>query len=151
MTKIIPEPKSNFTRYKHGLSRTTAYSRWAGMMSRCYKETDLEYKNYGGRGIRVCEDWHNVQIFYNWFSENYLEGMTIDRINTDGNYEESNCRFISCKEQSRNRRNNTFSMEKANSIREMYKTIKSQREISKITGVHYKYVNLILKNKRWAP
>jgi len=91
----------------HGLSKTKLYSCWTGMKSRCFREKDKEYKNYGGRGIVVCEDWiHNFENFYNWAINNgYKEDLSIDRIDVNGNYEPSNCRWISMAEQSYNKRN----------------------------------------------
>lgn len=80
-------------------------------MNRCQKEYTTNYKNYGGRGIQVCDQWQNYDTFENWalshgYDENALRGeCTLDRINVNGNYEPSNCRFISIKEQQRNRSN----------------------------------------------
>lgn len=85
---------------------------WYGMMQRCnYKHNANTYKNYGGRGIGVCEEWSNSNIgfknFCKWSLINgYQKNLTIDRIEKDGNYEPNNCKWSTYKEQENNRRNN---------------------------------------------
>lgn len=78
------------------------------MKDRCYNPNDKRYKNYGGRGIKVCDEWLNsFENFYNWTVNNgYQEGLTIDRIKVDGNYEPSNCRWADMETQSNNRTTN---------------------------------------------
>ena len=76
------------------------------MLSRCQDANHREYHNYGGRGIRVCEEWHNILNFEAWVKEHpHFEGATLDRINTDGDYEPNNCRWATMFEQGKNRRN----------------------------------------------
>lgn len=78
------------------------------MIDRCTKPYNNSYKIYGGRGIKVCDEWLNdKESFYKWSIEHgYSNGLQIDRINPDGNYEPSNCRWITSKENNNNRRNN---------------------------------------------
>ena len=78
------------------------------MKRRCYCKTDKAYNNYGGRGIKVCEEWKNNYLHFKEWSINngYKENLTIDRINNDGNYESNNCRWINKKQQANNRRTN---------------------------------------------
>ena len=92
----------------HSLSNTKIGYTWRGMKSRCYNPKNENYKNYGGRGIKVCDEWLNdFMNFYNWSINNgYKEDLSIDRINSDGNYEPNNCRWITWKEQTRNTRRN---------------------------------------------
>ena len=90
----------------HGLRKTRIYRIWCGMKSRCYDPNHPKYPLYGSRGIKVCEEWlHNAQAFYDWaVSHNYASDLTIDRINSDGDYEPDNCRWASIAEQNRNRK-----------------------------------------------
>lgn len=80
------------------------------MRQRCSNENNNRYKNYGGRGITVCDDWKdNFQAFYEWAIKNgYRENLTLDRKNPNKNYEPNNCRWITQKEQQNNKTNNRF-------------------------------------------
>lgn len=104
--------KGNKNSVKHGLSNTRLHRIWHSMYCRCYYSSTNQYKNYGGRGIKVCEEWKHMQgfiNFYNWAMNNgYKENLTLDRINNDGNYEPSNCRWATKKEQSNHRTNNVY-------------------------------------------
>lgn len=90
----------------HGLSHTKLFYVWQDMIKRCFKENHHAYKYYGGRGITVCNEWKNdFMSFYNWAINNgYEEGLTIDRIDVNGNYEPNNCRWVTMKVQCKNRR-----------------------------------------------
>jgi len=97
----------------HGMSRQgkrhPVYRIWAAMLTRCENPNIKQYKDYGGRGIKVCEEWHNPQVFIGWALANgWREGLLIDRIDNDGNYEPDNCRWVTRKEQARNMRSNRF-------------------------------------------
>ena len=78
------------------------------MYCRCYYPTTNGYERYGGRGIKMCDEWiNNPQSFYDWAINNgYEERLSIDRIDVNGNYEPNNCRWITCKVQQRNKTNN---------------------------------------------
>ena len=96
--------------HKHKQSRTRLYNIWQNMKGRCYNEHDARYFRYGGRGIRVCDEWRSdFSAFYNWALNNgYDESLTIDRIDNDGNYCPNNCRWSTVQEQSLNRSTNVL-------------------------------------------
>lgn len=88
-------------------ANTKIYSVWSSMKSRCHNPNHHAYQHYGGRGITVCDDWNDVDSFGQWALANgYEEGLSLDRIDNSGNYEPSNCRWATDKEQHRNQRNN---------------------------------------------
>ena len=97
---------------QNGLSNTKLYRVYRGMISRCYKKYDKFYKDYGGRGIIICDEWlgsNGFLCFYDWAMENgYSEGLSIERKNVNGNYCPENCCWITMKEQQRNKRNNVL-------------------------------------------
>ncbi len=95
-------------RTTHGKSDTKLYLVWREMITRTENQNAERYGIYGGRGISICGEWHNnFQLFYDWAIQNgYKEGLTIDRIDVNGNYEPDNCRWITPYEQSRNLRKN---------------------------------------------
>lgn len=94
----------------NGRSGEKLYSVWDNMRKRCSDPNGKRYKNYGGRGISVCEEWKNNYLaFAKWAEENgYEDGLTIDRINNDGNYEPSNCRWTDRITQANNRTTNVI-------------------------------------------
>lgn len=88
----------------HGYSRTKIYRIWYAMKQRCSVD-----KDYAGRGISVCNEWLDFQVFKNWaFNNGYSDGLSIDRIDVNGNYEPANCRWIELQAQANNKRNNHF-------------------------------------------
>ena len=114
------------------------YNSYRCMMSRCYREKDVSYKYYGGRGIEVCEEWHDIQNFEKWVEENpFSKGMTLDRIDTDADYTPSNCRWATKAEQANNRRN-TVTIEHNGEIHTL-------SEWAEIIGIN----ESTLKNRYW--
>ena len=94
---------------KHGLSKTRLSKIRNGMISRCYNEKSCNYNAYGGRGIKMCDEWKNketgMQNFYNWAMANgYRDGLTIERKDVNGNYCPENCTWITMEEQYKNKR-----------------------------------------------
>lgn len=92
------------------LSRTRLYRIFDHMKQRCYNKHNTRYKDYGGRGIEVCNEWcNNFQVFSDWsMSNGYKEDLTIDRIDVNGNYEPSNCRWVDNVTQQNNKRNSVY-------------------------------------------
>lgn len=133
----------------HGLSNTKLFYIWEGMKSRCYNPNNNRYNNYGGRGIKVCEEWKNdFKNFYDWalnsgYNENASHGeCTLDRIDVNGNYAPNNCRWITNKEQQNNRRNNICI--------EYHGEIKTLAEWSEIIGINYNTLKCRIKILHWS-
>lgn len=139
---------------KHGMKNTRIYRIWRGIKTRCYNKNFKHYDLYGGRGIVVCDDWvdkkNGSKNFIDWALKNgYEDNLTIDRIDVNGNYEPSNCRWTTSFEQANNRRN-TIKICFDGQI----KTIKEWSEITNIPcwKIRWREKNgwnpsLILKNK----
>lgn len=105
--KIVAEKNK-----KHGKCHSRIYAIYSGMKNRCFNSGNYSYDKYGKRGITVCEEWigeNGFDNFCKWAMENgYNDELSIDRIDVNGNYEPSNCRWVSIKEQQNNKRNNHF-------------------------------------------
>lgn len=90
----------------HGDSKTLLYKTWKRMHGRCNNVNNKSYKNYGGRGIKVCPEWDDYQTFKSWaLTHGYQEGLSIERIDVNRGYAPDNCCWIPMNEQSKNRRN----------------------------------------------
>ena len=126
-------------RVTHGLAHHRLYQTWKSMMQRCLNKKHPQYKDYGGRGIKVCNRWKDVRKFVEDVYPSFQEGKTLDRIDVNGNYEPSNCRWVDNFVQARNTRklpkNNTSG----------YRGVSFKKDKSKwmaIIGVDKKKINI---------
>lgn len=145
----------NNPNYKHGGKGSKLYNVHHNIKQRCLNPKVKYYKNYGGRGITVCNEWIDKEKgfinFRDWaLSNGYQEGLEIDRIDNNGNYEPSNCNFITSAKNCQNKRNNKLTMEIANKIRYLWNTGKyTQSILAEKYEVHQTLISLIIYNKIW--
>lgn len=93
----------------HGMSNTPEFAAWRAMIDRCYNKKNKHYKNYGGRGIKVCDRWlESFESFFEDMGPRPSSKHSIDRIDVNGNYCPENCRWATIKEQTINKRTNRF-------------------------------------------
>jgi hypothetical protein len=116
--------------YGHHQTETRLYHIWCTMKARCNRETSVKYKNYGGRGIKLCEQWQSFEPFFEWSMANgYRDNLSIDRINVNGNYEPSNCRWTDNETQANNKGNTKYFEYRGQSL--------TLRQLSRICGKSY--------------
>lgn len=137
--------QENFTHTTHGHSKKRVYAIWKGMKSRCYNKNRKAYKDYGGKGIAVCEEWRDdFEAFYVWaMSNGYSDDLSIDRIDSDGNYEPANCRWADGLTQANNKTNND--------VIEFNGSAHTMAEWSKITGIKYATLYRRIHIYKWEP
>ena len=129
--------------YKHKNDNPRIYRIYRNMLSRCYYHKCDRYKNYGGRGIKMCDEWYNdFQNFNIWAMNNgYNDTLTIDRIDVNKNYSPDNCRWVTLKQQCRNTTKN------------VYLTYNGKRQIMKdwATELNIPYHRIVLRHSRgWS-
>ncbi len=92
----------------HAMSRHPAYAVWRSMLARCNRPSHPAFKNYGGRGIHVCDAWMKFETFWGDLRDGYMPGLTLDRIDNNAGYCRENCRWASMTTQCRNKRSNVL-------------------------------------------
>lgn len=120
------------------------------MMSRCYRKTNQDYYNYGARGIKVCDEWKlNSDNFCEWSLNNgYKDNLSIDRVDSNGNYEPDNCRWANEETQGRNTSRNVLTIELANEIRSLKEKM-TYKELSIKFNVSKGTIAAVLSNRIW--
>jgi len=132
----------------HGLSGgrkniSRIYRIWRNMKSRCYNPNTPKYKNHGGRGIIVCAEWHKFEPFYRWAMANgYADNLTLERIDNDGNYEPSNCRWATYEEQALNTRQNCIIIYQGK--------VKTLKEWAELRNIKYSTLRARLFQYKWT-
>lgn len=146
------EMKRHFN-YKHGhctgYRSSKTYASWHDAIARCTLEGNKRYKDYGGRGIIVCDRWMKFENFLADMGEKPF-GKTLDRIDTNGNYEPSNCQWADAKAQSRNRRYCVLDESKASEIRKLHDAGLSYRNLATKFNVSKSSIAFVCTWKTWA-
>ena len=126
----------------HGKSKSRLYKIWVGMKERCYNPNRNSYCWYGAKGICVCDEWDDFENFYDWSMNNgYSDELTIDRIDSNGNYCPENCRWSTDREQANNR--------STNRIIEYNGESHTLEEWSRITGIASNTIRMRLDEYKW--
>ena len=127
----------------HNMSNTRPYKIWVDMKKRCSNKKHWAFGHYGGRGIKVCDEWQEFLPFYEWSMANgYADNLTIDRIDNDGDYRPSNCRWATRKEQANNKSNNT--------IYEVDGKKHTIRKLSDLYGISYGTLSSRIRSYGWS-
>lgn len=143
---------------KHGMRNHPAYDTYNGMMARCYNTNKKSYHHYGGRGIKVCDEWHDIHKFLNWCDNNgFGKGNQLDRIDNEKGYSPDNCRFVTPTVNLRNTRRNI--MIDGVALREYLDSLGDEHDIGFPT-LRYRYYTIkkeglepsehnLIYNQRW--
>lgn len=138
--------------YKTGLAAKTSeykglYNSWQNMKQRCGNPNHPKYKNYGARGIKICDEWMEIEGFFKWSMENdWAQGMQIDRIDNNGNYEPKNCQWVSVYDNSRKKSTTKITKHQAEEIRNRVANGESEYDIADEYGVVHGTIWFIINN-----
>lgn len=133
---------------KHSLGGTRAFNVWKKMLNRCTKPDDSAYPNYGGRGITVCDRWHDVENFVADMGQP-PKGLTLERVDNDGGYNPENCKWATRSEQARNKRNTKITWDKVAEARMMYENGIPTTKIAEVFGYSVGGMCNIVNNRTW--
>ena len=137
-------------KYTHGMSKTRLFGVWATMKNRCNNPKVDAYPHYGGKGIKVCDEWLDFITFHSWAMENgYAHGMTIDRLDNSKDYHPGNCRFVSWTEQGRNTSRVKINVKTAREIKKYLALGYKPKKLSELLYVSYHIVKDIKRGKTW--
>lgn len=148
---------ANNPNYKNGLGyingkQTKLYQKWSKIKDRCNNSKSKDYKYYGYLGVKVFEEWSiNFQSFYEWSLTNgYKNGLQIDRIDNKGNYEPSNCRWVTAEQNCQNRSTNVVTSEIVKTIRAQYESgLYSQKDLSILHNINANTILNIVRYQTW--
>lgn len=139
--------------FRHGLPKGHGLlNTWQNMKARCLNPNHPKYHRYGGRGIKVCEDWIDSNGFIDWaYSTGWEEGMTIDRIDNDGDYCPENCQWLSHSANSRKKRTTKITFNEAQQIRKRIENGESEYVLAKEFNVVHGTIWFIANNFTHVP
>lgn len=148
MSKRVPH-------YRHGLSRHRLYATYIDMYKRCYNKNFEQYKDWGGRGIGICDRWNRdvvgmINAINNFISDmypSYQEGLTLDRIDNDGDYGPSNCKWATKQEQSENARSVKSVLQKSKQTGEVIAEFTSFHDAHRKTGIPWQSIRCCCHKK----
>jgi len=124
----------NLKKIKHNKAKSKLYGVWGGMKNRCENPNSKSYKDYGAKGIKVCDEWHEAKQFITWALKNgYAEGLEIDRRDVNGDYSPSNCRWVSRLQNANNKGNNRIFCINGRNM--------TMAEIARENGIKYKLLH----------
>lgn len=135
---------------KHGESRTPLHCVWVQMRKRCRNRNYHGWLHYGGRGIKICARWNNYEAFRDDMAPHPGKGWTLDRIDNNGDYEPSNCRWATRKDQQRNQRRTKLTMLQAEEIRRRAANGESGAALGREFGVHQVTASHVITKRTWA-
>lgn len=131
--------------YDRKLYNSSLYKSWSNMKTRCLNKNNYNYKSYGGRGITICDKWLTFSGFLEDMQNSYKEGLTVDRIDNNGNYCKENCRWATAKEQA----NNTRNIDRAKKYE--YKGVKKRvSELAIEFGIKRTTLDMRLRKYKWS-
>jgi hypothetical protein len=142
-------PLAGLANRTHGMARTPTYQAWRGALSRCYRQKDKRYPDYGGRGIAVCDEWKASFSAFLRDMGARPDGMTLDRIEVNGNYEPNNCRWATRLQQARNTRANVATEAMAEEIRARRIAGASLTSLASDFGMTHGNVGHIVSGATW--